>query len=101
MNLCGAYATQSTETSIFLAPLAFASARRAAMTSLTGTIDPRILEHAEKATIRVFDEMRGRRSSILWLTEYGLSGDFGVGFQCLTTAPRRAASFFQGPTLAC
>ena len=100
MSLCGAYATQSTENSTFLAPFLPASSRAACMTSFTGMIVPRILEHAVKATIRVFEDIRGNRSSVFSATEYGLLCSVGVGRQYFKMAPLRAASLFQHPVLA-
>jgi hypothetical protein len=63
-------------------------------------IDPRILEHAVNATMRVREEIKGRRSGIANATEYGFSGEVGLGFQYLITEPLRAANFFHGPTFA-
>lgn len=70
------------------------------MISFTGTIVPRILEHAVKATIRVFEDIRGNRSSVFNATEYELLWSVGVDRQYFRIAPWRAASFFQHPTLA-
>lgn len=68
--------------------------------ALIGAIDPRMFEHAEKATMRVLDEMRGMRSSTRNATEYGFSLFITVGCQSFMIAPLREASFFQGPALA-
>lgn len=59
-----------------------------------------MLEHAVKAMIRVREVIRGRSSSVLSATEYGLLGFVGEGRQYLITAPRRAASFLYGPLFA-
>jgi hypothetical protein len=59
-----------------------------------------MLEHAVIATMRVREEIKGRRSGIANTTEYGLLGEVGLGFQYLITAPLRAANFFHGPTFA-
>jgi len=100
MSLCGAYATQSIENFTFVAHFSFASARAAFMISFTGTIVPRMLEHAVNAMIRVSDDMRGNKSSTFSATEYGLLGLVGINLQYFKTAPRRAASLFQHPALA-
>jgi len=63
-------------------------------------IDPRMLEHAVIATIRVREEIKARRSEISNATEYGLLGEVGLGLQYLITAPLRAANFFHGPPFA-
>lgn len=68
--------------------------------SLTGITDPRILEHAVKAMMRVRAEIKGRRSDNVSATEYELLGEAGLALQYLIAAPFRAAKFFHGPPLA-
>jgi hypothetical protein len=68
---------------------------------LTGITDPRMLEHAVKATMRVRAEIKGRRSDNASATEYELLGEASlVALQYLITAPLRAANFFHGPPFA-
>jgi hypothetical protein len=63
MSRWGAYATQSILNSIFLHPASAAFALAALTISLTGRMDPSRLDVAVKAMMRVFEVMRGRRSS--------------------------------------
>ncbi len=100
MRRCGAYATQSTEISKFLAPCSLAERLIWRLTSFTSMIEPRIFEQAENATIRVRWDISGRRSWVLCVMENGLSRDVGVACQYFISMPWRAASFFQRPLFA-
>lgn len=63
-------------------------------------IDPRMLEFAVNATIRVREEIKGIKSVMESAIEYGLLGDMGFGRQYLMMPPLLAANAFHGPPFA-
>lgn len=63
-------------------------------------IDPRMLEHAVNATMRVREDINGSKSSIERPIAYELVGERERGFQYLIVAFFFEASFFQGPQFA-